>query len=75
MAARGGVGAGAGGGAVMDFGALLAQVRELLQRQGRTSYRTLKLRFQVDDEALAARTDELVHALRVVHDKANRGPV
>jgi hypothetical protein len=46
----------------MDFDALLAQVRELLLRQGRVSYRALKLRFQLDDEALAALTDELIYA-------------
>ena len=44
----------------MDFHAVLAQVRELLQRQGRVSYRALKLRFNLDDEALAALKDELL---------------
>ena len=30
----------------------LAKVLELLQRQGRVSYRALKLRFELDDEYL-----------------------
>jgi class 3 adenylate cyclase/tetratricopeptide (TPR) repeat protein len=56
----------------MDFDALLAQVRDLLQRQGRVSYRALKLRFQLDDEALAALTDELIYAERVAVDEDGR---
>jgi class 3 adenylate cyclase len=56
----------------MDFDALLAQVRELLQRQGRVSYQALKLRFQLDDEALAALTDELIYAERVARDEDAR---
>jgi class 3 adenylate cyclase/tetratricopeptide (TPR) repeat protein len=56
----------------MDFDALLAQVRQLLQRQGRVSYRALKLRFQLDDEALAALTDELIYAERVAVDEDGR---
>ena len=47
----------------MDFD--LAPVRQLLQRQGRVSYRALKLRFQLDDETLAALKDELIYAERV----------
>ena len=43
----------------------------LPQRQGRVSYRTLKLRFQVDDEALAAQTDEFVHAAQGALDEDN----
>jgi predicted ATPase len=34
----------------MSFDEVLAQVVELLQRQGRVSYRALKLRFQLDDD-------------------------
>jgi hypothetical protein len=49
----------------MDVDAVLAQVHELLQRQGRVSYRALRLRFQVDDETLAARKDEFIYAERV----------
>jgi hypothetical protein len=52
--ALGGGNAGTGGGAVMDFDAVLAQVHALLQRHGRVSYRALRLRCQLDDETLAA---------------------
>jgi hypothetical protein len=38
----------------MDFGALLARVRALLQRQRRVSYQALRLRFRRDGESLAA---------------------
>ena len=56
----------------MDFDALLAQVRELLQRQGGVSYRALRLRFKLDDEALAALKDELIYAERVARDEDDR---
>jgi hypothetical protein len=36
------------------------------------SYRALKLRFQLDDEALAALTDELIYAERVARDEDDR---
>jgi len=56
----------------MDFDALLAQVRQLLHRQGRVSYRALKLRFNLDDEALAALKDEIIYAERVARDEEDR---
>ena len=56
----------------MDFDAVLAQVHELLQRQGRVSYRALRLRFQLDDETLAALKDELIYAERVARDEEDR---
>jgi hypothetical protein len=37
---------------MIGFDAVLTQGRELLQRQGRVSYRALKLRSQLDDNAL-----------------------
>jgi hypothetical protein len=52
----------------MDFDAVLAQVHELLQRQGRVSYRALRLRFQFDDETLAVLKDDLIYAERVARD-------
>jgi class 3 adenylate cyclase len=55
--------------------AALAQVRELLQRQGRVSYQALRLRFQLDDESLAALKDELIYAERVARDEEDRGLV
>jgi predicted ATPase len=56
----------------MDFDALLAKVRELLHRQRRLSYRALRLRFQLDDESLAALKDELIYAERVARDEDDR---
>ena len=56
----------------MDFDAVLAQVHALLQRQGRVSYRALLLRFQLDDETLAALKDELIYAERVARDEEDR---
>jgi hypothetical protein len=56
----------------MDFDALLVQIGELLQQQGRMSYRALKLRFQLDDESLAALKDELISALHMATDEGDR---
>ena len=44
----------------MDFYAVLARVIELLQREGRTSYRALKRQFAPDDEYLADLKAELI---------------
>jgi hypothetical protein len=38
----------------MEFYALLDQVVALLRSRGRVSYRTLKLQFNLNDEAIAA---------------------
>src|SRR6266581_1456745 len=46
----------------MTFDEVLDQVRELLQRRGRVTYRSLKLSYQLDDELLAGVTDELIKA-------------
>jgi hypothetical protein len=40
----------------MTFDELLAEVIALLQRQGRVSYRALKLRFTLDDDYLDGKT-------------------
>jgi len=53
----------------MTFDEVLDQVRELLQRQGRVSYRALKLRFQLDDESLEGVKDELIDAQRLAADE------
>ncbi len=53
----------------MTFDEVLDQVRELLQQRGRVTYRSLKLRYQLDDELLAGVTDELVKAERVAVDE------
>jgi hypothetical protein len=46
----------------MDFADVLEKVLDLLQRQGRVSYRALKLCFQLDDEFLAGVKEELLFA-------------
>jgi class 3 adenylate cyclase/predicted ATPase len=56
----------------MDFYAVLAQVLELLQRQGRVSYRALKVQFNLDDEQLEALKDELIEAKRLAMDERGR---
>jgi class 3 adenylate cyclase len=56
----------------MDFDTLLAQVRELLQRQGRVSYRALRVRFNLDDAYLDALKDELIYAQHVALDEDDR---
>ena len=53
----------------MTFDEVLDQVRELLQQRGRVTYRSLKLRYQLDDELLAGVTDELISAERVAVDE------
>ena len=53
----------------MTFDEALDQVRVLLQQRGRVTYRSLKLRYQLDDELLAGVTDELISAERVAVDE------
>src|SRR5712691_12155716 len=63
-------GASAGGGAVMDFYAVLDQVVQLLRERRRVSYRALKRQFQLDDVFLEDLTIELIRVqqLAVDHD-------
>ena len=56
----------------MSFDELLTRVLDLLQRQGRLSYRALKARFQLDDDLLEALKDELIYAQRVAVDEDSR---
>ena len=56
----------------MDFYAVLAQVMELLQREGRVSYRALKVQFGLDDDQLEALKDELIEAKRLAMDERGR---
>ena len=44
----------------MDFYAVLARVIEILQREGRTSYRALKRQFALDDDYLEDLKVELI---------------
>jgi hypothetical protein len=53
----------------MTFDEALDQVRALLQQRGRVTYRSLKLRYQLDDELLAGVIDELISAERVAVDE------
>ena len=58
----------------MDFYDIVRQVLELLQCDGRTTYRALKRQFDLDDEAL----DDLKEELRFAHpviDADGRGLV
>ena len=54
----------------MTFDEVLAQMRELLQREGRVSYRALKRRFALDDDYLEDSRDELIKAERMAVDEA-----
>src|SRR5437870_9324576 len=56
----------------MTFDDILEQVITLLQRQGRVSYRALKLRFNLDDEYLDVLKEELIDAQRIAMDEDGR---
>jgi class 3 adenylate cyclase/predicted ATPase len=53
----------------MTFDEILGQVLQLLQRQGRVSYRALKRRFNLDDEYLEDLKAELIKAQRLAADE------
>src|SRR5215475_10490252 len=53
----------------MTFDEVLDQVRELLQRRGRVTYRSLKRRFDLDDEYLEDLKGELIKAEGVAVDE------
>src|SRR5215813_15458524 len=56
----------------MTFDDVLEQVVTLLQRQGRASYRALKMRFNLDDEYLDVLKEELLY-VHPVRDDEGRG--
>jgi class 3 adenylate cyclase len=58
----------------MTFDEILAQIIDLLKRQGRVSYSALKRRFDLSDDYLNDLKDELLFAHPVV-DEDNRGLV
>src|SRR2546427_11956325 len=58
----------------MTFDDVLEQVITLLKRQGRVSYRALKMRFDVDDEYLDVLKEELLY-VHPVQDDEGRGLV
>jgi class 3 adenylate cyclase/tetratricopeptide (TPR) repeat protein len=53
----------------MDFYAVLAQVMELLQREGRVSYRALKRQFDLDNDYLEDLKAEIIKAKRLAVDE------
>ena len=53
----------------MTFDEVLAQVLELLQREGRVAYRALKRRFTLDDEYIEDLKADLIDAKRVAADE------
>jgi class 3 adenylate cyclase len=53
----------------MDCYAVLAQVIDLLQREGRTSYRALKRQFDVDDDSIEDLEEELIEVRRLAVDE------
>ena len=56
----------------MTFDEILAQIIDLLKRQGRVSYGALKRRYAFDDAYLEDLKDEIIHAQRVAVDEENR---
>jgi predicted ATPase/class 3 adenylate cyclase len=56
----------------MTFDEALSQVKDLLQREQRVSYRGLKRRFDLDDEYLEDLKEELIGAKRLAVDEDGR---
>jgi hypothetical protein len=56
----------------MTFDDILAQVLTLLHREGRVSYRALKLRFDINDDYIEGIKDELIYAKKLAVDEENR---
>ena len=56
----------------MTFDDILVQVLTLLQREGRVSYRALKLRFDINDDYIEGIKDELIYAKRLAVDEESR---
>ena len=54
----------------MAFDEVLAQVIELLRREGRLSYRAFKRRFSLDDEYFEDIKSEIIEAPRCRHKSA-----
>ena len=53
----------------MTFDEILEQIITLLKRQGKVSYRALKVRFSLDDEYLEALKEEILYVHPVVDDE------
>ena len=53
----------------MTFDEILTQVVELLQREGRVTYRALKRRFDLDNEYLEDLKGEIIKAKKLAVDE------
>ena len=53
----------------MKFSEVVTQTLAWLQREGRISYRALKLEFDLNDDALDALKEEIIEAKRVASDE------
>ena len=56
----------------MDYDELVAKVIELLQREKRVPYRTLKRRFELDDDYIEDLKVDLIEAKRLASDENDR---
>src|SRR5262249_59272898 len=56
----------------MDLYEVIDRVASLLQQRGRLTYRTLKLQFELNDEQLAALTEELIDGQQVAVDEGGK---
>ncbi len=56
----------------MTFDEVLVQVLDLLQREGRVSYRALKRRFALDDDYLEDLKTEIIQAKQLALDEDGR---
>jgi class 3 adenylate cyclase len=56
----------------MTFDDILAQIIDILQRQGRISYGAIKRRYDLDDSYLEDLKGELIHAQRLATDEDGR---
>src|SRR5262245_28817291 len=59
----------------MTFDEVLTQIIDLLKRQGRVSYRALKMRFNLDDEYLDVLKEELIDAQGLDHGVGHFRPL
>ena len=58
----------------MDYNVFVAKVIELLQREQRIPYRSLKRRFDVDDDYIEDLKIDLIEAKRLAVDEAETQP-
>src|SRR5215510_9162521 len=63
------------GGSAVTFDDILAQIIDLLKRQGRVSYSALKRRFDLDDDYLNDLKDEILFTSPQIVDEGGRGLV